>query len=197
MTLKDEEEVLYFDLDHLHIVENIDPAPEKEENKGDGASANPPAAKGDSLDVTEIVIHQPAGGWMSWRRDGLSLVVSPRHAKGQAVTAAADVSVIVVDPELPGEVGRLGSWDFKSAELATGFAGRQPAGLQLAVPMARCAPARNDLHLFVRYTTGDGAQAGRGPADQASTWPPGPQPRTRSVRRVRSHAERGNERTAN
>jgi hypothetical protein len=110
------------------------------------------------------------------------------------VEAAADVSVIVVDPAVSGEVGRLARWEFKAAELAGRFSSTaSPAGIQLELPWRVAPPARNDLHLFVRYTTSDGRKLDADRPIKADL-APGPNPRTRSVRRVRSHAERGNER---
>lgn len=112
--------------------------------------------------------------------EGVQVVIEPLDDQGRRIAAGADVSVVVLDPALEGEAARVARWDFTAAETAglfrhTGL-GR---GIQLNAVWPAAPPVHNQLHLFVRYTTGDGRRLLADgpirvnlPGRQASGWVP-------------------------
>jgi hypothetical protein len=87
----------------------------------------------------------------------LTVIVEPREADGQVVAAAADVSIALLDPALPGEQARLARWDFTAAEAARRF--RWTAlgpTMHFELDWPESAPTGRALQLYVRYTTRDG-----------------------------------------
>ena len=89
--------------------------------------------------------------------DGIVAVVQPRGEDGRLLRAAAAVSVVVLDPTSPGESARVARWDFSVDEVARAYNRSSPAqGFHLEMLWPDEAPVNNRLHLFVRYSTGDG-----------------------------------------
>jgi hypothetical protein len=89
--------------------------------------------------------------------DGIAAVIQPRGEDGRLLRAAAPVSVVVLDPALPGESARVARWDLSVDEVAQAF-DRSPSaqGLRLEMLWPEKPPVNNRLHVFVRYLTADG-----------------------------------------
>ena len=89
--------------------------------------------------------------------DGIVAAIQPRGRDGRLLKAAAPVSVVVLDLALPGESKRVARWDFTVDEVARAYERSSPnQGLHLEMLWPDEPPVNNRLHLFVRYTTGDG-----------------------------------------
>jgi hypothetical protein len=89
--------------------------------------------------------------------DGIAAVIQPRGEDGRLLRAAAPVSVVVLDPALPGESARVARWDFSVDDVAQAFDLRPSAqGLRLEMLWPEKPPINNRLHVFVRYLTADG-----------------------------------------
>ena len=91
--------------------------------------------------------------------DGVVTVIQTRGEDDRPLRAAGPISVVVLDPALPGEAARVARWDFGPDEVARSY-DRWPSaeGLKLRMPWPGKPPVNNRLHMFVRYTTGDGRQ---------------------------------------
>jgi len=117
------------------------------------ATGNPP--------VTHIVFNDALTGRVdldgNGSDDGIRVVIEPRNAKDQYVTAVGSVSVVVLDPSKKGEFARVARWDFEAAEAAK-LLRTTPTqrGLFLELPWPQTAPKNPTLRLFVRYQTADG-----------------------------------------
>lgn len=91
--------------------------------------------------------------------EGLSVLVRPRDPQGRLVKIAAPISIVVIDPALPGEAARVARWDFSAKDVADAFAASGSAeGFHLELRWPAGAPRNEDLRLFVRYMTADGRQ---------------------------------------
>jgi hypothetical protein len=120
-----------------------------------------PMLPADSRDVVSLTLDRflTAGQDLDGRPgdDGLLVVIQPRDARGRAIEAPAEVSIVVLDPAFTGDAARLARWDFTPAETAARF-GR--LGAEAAICLDTVWPADPPLHdglyLFVRYTTADG-----------------------------------------
>jgi len=89
--------------------------------------------------------------------EGVVLLVAPLDAQGRFVRAAAAMSIVVLDPALPGEDARLARWDLSSQEVAACYRrGPVAEGIYLELPWQERKPVHQRLHLFVRYVTDDG-----------------------------------------
>ena len=89
--------------------------------------------------------------------DGIVAAIQPRGEDGRLLRAAAPITIVVLDPALEGESARVARWDFTVDEVAQAYHRSSTAqGLQLKMLWPDKPPVNNRLHLFVRYTTGDG-----------------------------------------
>ncbi|MHC4400462.1 MAG: hypothetical protein ACYTG0_12365, partial [Planctomycetota bacterium] len=121
-------------------------------------------ARGDGVDNTRVAFitlnERLTAGLNSDRRrghEGIVAVIEPRDEQGRLVDAVAGVSVVVLDPALPGEAARVGRWDFTAADTAEWYRNSPPSrGLRLEMPWPDVPPVHGQLHLFVRYKTDDG-----------------------------------------
>ncbi|MCC6124457.1 MAG: hypothetical protein IT426_05830 [Pirellulales bacterium] len=121
-----------------------------------------PPPKGDSFKAVQIVLHNPL--CTASERDGIRVVFEPRDRLDRRVDAAADVSIVLIDPSLvprgskitPPEA-RIARWDFPADAVASMFRGTSAGKvISIEAPWPGAAPMRNKLLLFVRYTTRDG-----------------------------------------
>ncbi len=129
--------------------------------RGVGLQRKPAVVGGSSRQVAAIELNRLAtGGFRRGRaagHEGVMVVIEPRDAQGRIVAAAGQISVVVVDPSLPGDIGRIARWDFAAEEAETLLVTDGPApGLHLELPWPAEPPQNEDLHLFVRYITADG-----------------------------------------
>jgi hypothetical protein len=112
--------------------------------------------------------------------DGVSLLIEPRNAADQYVPIAGPVSVVVLDPAKQDAAARVARWDFSVHEVRESMAGSSLSkGIHLQLPWPHERPDATRLHLYVRYTTPEGAQmeADReiffeAPGDISSRWTP-------------------------
>ncbi len=137
-------------------------AAEAEPDASDGGDdAASPAVMSDSRQVTHLALRtRLCGGYDSDGRpgdEGITVVFEPHDERGRYVEAPADVSIVVVDPAILGEAGRVARWSFTTAETARAFADPGMArGIALEMAWPNDPPAHGKLHLFVRYMTADG-----------------------------------------
>jgi hypothetical protein len=81
----------------------------------------------------------------------------PRDAQGRLVKGPGAVSVVVLDPALEGESGRVARWDFEPDEVPSHFRNTPfGRGLQFELPWPSEPPKNRDLRLYVRFTTPTG-----------------------------------------
>jgi hypothetical protein len=148
------------------------PDPPDEGGMDQGAKVQPtsgtgPVLPGDSRHVSQLALDRLlTSGYDNDGRpgdDGIVVVIQPRDARGRAVAAPADVSVVLLDPAYQGEAGterslvRVARWDFTAAETAAHFRkAARDGGMQLVLPWPANPPRHSQLYLFVRYTTSDG-----------------------------------------
>ncbi len=129
--------------------------------RGAGLQRRPAVVAGNSRQVAAIELNRLAtGGFRRGRaagHEGVMVVIEPRDAQGRIVAASGQINVVVVDPSLPGDVGRIARWDFAAEEAEALLVTDGPApGLHLELPWPAEPPQNEDLHLFVRYITADG-----------------------------------------
>jgi hypothetical protein len=116
---------------------------------------------GDNNRVASITLSRfLTGGLNSDEQDGdegISVLIQPRNDAGEIVSAAAPVSVVVLDPNLEGQAARVGRWDFPADEVARGIQeGGLRQGIYLEMPWSSGPPAHGILQVYVRFTTDDG-----------------------------------------
>jgi hypothetical protein len=93
--------------------------------------------------------------------DGLLAIVEARNSRGEAVAPPGDVSLVLIDPAVPGEGGRYARWDFSADDARALFReanGEAEAGSYFELPWPDGPPAHARLRLFVRVTAADGRQ---------------------------------------
>jgi len=89
--------------------------------------------------------------------EGILVVVEPRDDRDRPVDAPAEASVVIIDPAIEDERGRVARWDLTAAETTRLFGQLgSEHGMQLALPWPSGPPIHPDVRLFVRYTTSDG-----------------------------------------
>jgi len=119
------------------------------------------ACQADNTRIAAITLNERlTGGYDLDRRaghEGIITVVEPRDRDGRLVPAAAPVSVVLLDPALPGDAARVARWDLTADEVAQRYR-KTPLseGIHLELVWPRALPIHSRLHLFVRYVTDDG-----------------------------------------
>ncbi len=109
------------------------------------------------IEIGELAVERTAVRRSESGEDGLLLVVVPRDGRGRPLPAAAPISVVVVDPAVPGAASRVARWDFSRQQAAARYRrSKAGEGFRLQLRWPRGGPAHKELHLFVRYTTSDG-----------------------------------------
>jgi hypothetical protein len=94
--------------------------------------------------------------------DGLAIVFEPRDADGRLVSAAGDVSIVVLDPAADPaaggpEAGCIARWDIPSQDALAHFRRTSRArGLHFTLRWPGQPPQRGHVHVLVRLTTFDG-----------------------------------------
>ncbi|MBN2024837.1 MAG: hypothetical protein JW809_18805 [Pirellulales bacterium] len=119
----------------------------------------PPAEDGSASQIEEISLGDVVGGVPEGGGSaaGMTILIQPRDAQGHPVVAAAPVSVVLIDPALPGESGRVARWDFPADAVADHLGqGGTAKGIRLVLPWPNGKPRNDRLHLFVRLTAPDG-----------------------------------------
>jgi len=140
------------------------PRPEAEDQETEEAPRFRPistSSSGSGGPATQLVLNRLlCGGRDEDGRpgdEGLTVVLQPRDARGSTVEKPGPVAIVVLDPAQEGDAARVARWDFTAAQIARRFreTGRGRA-IQLETSWPAAPPVHNDLHLFVRYTGGDG-----------------------------------------
>jgi hypothetical protein len=91
--------------------------------------------------------------------DGMLIVVSPRDGSERATQAPGDISIVVIDPELPESAARVARWDFSAPEAAAHYhQGPLVDAFHFELLWPKRPPEHSELKLFVRLTTADGRQ---------------------------------------
>ena len=76
--------------------------------------------------------------------------------KVRACSAPGDISIVVVDPAIEGNAGRIARWSFDADQIAQ-YVRRNHDGGSLRFELHwPSSPEHSDLRLFVRFTTFDG-----------------------------------------
>ncbi len=141
-----------------------EPVPKTDEMPVEGSTRSGPAAalpQADNTEVAGITLHDRLTGGLNADgrvgHEGIFTVIEPRDADGRLIAAAAPVSVVVLDPALPGEAARIARWDYTSDEIVAMYR-KTPLseGIHLEMVWPGVLPTHRRLHLFVRYTTDDG-----------------------------------------
>ncbi len=124
-------------------------------------AGDPVACEADNAQVAEITLDDRLTGGLDLDRraghEGVITVIEPRNADGRLVPAAAPVSVVVLDPAMPGDDARVARWDLSAEEIAERYR-KTPLseGVHLELEWPRAVPIHSRLHMFVRYLTDDG-----------------------------------------
>src|SRR5262245_47376368 len=90
--------------------------------------------------------------------DGVLVVLEARNARGETVSPAAETSLVLIDPAVPGDGGRYARWDFTRDDADALFRpanSEATAGSYFELPWPESPPAHSRLKLFVRMTTDD------------------------------------------
>jgi hypothetical protein len=141
------------------------PRPDAEPNPPAPSSKEFPSAQEELIDprITHIRLNSLATGGADLDNqpgdDGVSLLIEPRNAADQHVPIAGPVSVVVLDPAKQDEAARVARWDFSVHEVRE-FMGETSLskGIRFQLPWPHARPEATRLHLYVRYTTPEGAQ---------------------------------------
>ncbi|RMF93902.1 MAG: hypothetical protein D6741_13150 [Planctomycetota bacterium] len=89
--------------------------------------------------------------------DGIAFVLRPFDADGNLLLAPAEISVVVLDPSLPGLSSRIARWDLSRDEVRRLLVDATNAGgIPLRLRWPAEPPVHRALRLYVRYTTDDG-----------------------------------------
>ncbi len=125
------------------------------------ASAQSLPATADSGQVDRLTLNRSLCGGIDMDQqagdDGLLVMIEPRNPQGQLVAAAAPISVVLLDGNLPADEARVARWDLSAEETASRYRRTsQGEGFYLELPWPEKPPANSHLHLFVRYTACDG-----------------------------------------
>jgi hypothetical protein len=126
--------------------------------------SNDRAGEDDSITdyvVTEVALNPRLTGGLDSDDyegdDGLLVVIDPRNAQGQSLEMPGDLSIAVIDLNLPKHEQRIARWDFTMEEAAQHFVpGSQEKGMQFKLPWPSDPPESEELHLYVRYLTSSG-----------------------------------------
>jgi len=112
----------------------------------------------DANKVSRLSIDPLSGGYDADRQggdEGVTVVVLPQDGQGATLHAASDISIVVMDPKLPGEEARVARWNFSAAEAAEHFR-KAGGGLRFDLRWPERLPQDENLKLFVRFTRPDG-----------------------------------------
>ncbi|GAB6167331.1 hypothetical protein JCM19992_33310 [Thermostilla marina] len=89
--------------------------------------------------------------------DGITFVLRPFDADGNLLFAPAEISVVVLDPALPGLSSRIARWDLSRDEVRRLLVdASKSGGIPLRLHWPAEPPVHRNLRLYVRYTTDDG-----------------------------------------
>ncbi len=130
-------------------------------SRGEVAVATGRTRSGGSDEVTAVVLHP------EWVRgidldgrpgdDGIQILLQPLDDRGDILTAAAPVTVVVLDPQLTGLSARIARWDLHPDEVRSYFVQRGgTSGYLLDLPWPAEPPVHGELLVFARYTAADG-----------------------------------------
>ncbi|HUT94966.1 MAG TPA: hypothetical protein VMY37_36245 [Thermoguttaceae bacterium] len=131
------------------------------EQEGQPTTDDVVPCQADNTQVAAITLcDRLTGGYDLDRRaghEGIIAVIEPRDADGRLVPAAAPVSVVLLDPALPGDAARVARWELTAEEIAKRYR-KTPLseGIYLELVWPRALPIHSRLHMFVRYLTDDG-----------------------------------------
>lgn len=111
-------------------------------------------------EVDRIVIDSDrSGGLNTDGRPGddvLSVVIEQFDKAGERVLAPGDITIVVVDPALDGDEGRIARWQFDAEEVEKQVRRNREGGAICYELPWPTPPQHSDLRLFVRFATFDG-----------------------------------------
>lgn len=91
--------------------------------------------------------------------DGITLLCEPRNDAGQLVAQAGEMTIVVLDPALEGEAGRVARWELSKDEVGQRMLDARPEqGIKAQLKWTDKRPEHGKLKIFVRYHTADGRQ---------------------------------------
>lgn len=128
--------------------------------EGDKSTLRPAERMNPDVNVDHIVLNPGLNGGIDAEgqpgNDQLSVVIEQRGANDTRVLAPGDVSIVVIDPALPGRQSRIARWNFDADEVKQHVRRNRDGGsLHFELPWP-APPQHSDLRLYVRFITYDG-----------------------------------------
>jgi hypothetical protein len=110
--------------------------------------------------VEDVVVHQSHTRGVNTNRepgdDAIALLVQPRNRANQVIEDWERISVVMIDPALPGEQARVARWELTPEKSKPWLLDARPAaGVKFLLPWPDGPPLNNRMKLFVRYHTKD------------------------------------------
>lgn len=89
--------------------------------------------------------------------DGIALLVQPVDRAGHILLRPGKITVVAIDPALPGPAARFARWELQPDEVRTFAIDRADVtGFLLELPWPESPPEHQELKVFVRYETDSG-----------------------------------------
>ena len=106
--------------------------------------------------------------------DGVTVLIEPRTADGQLADAPGPVSIVLMDPSVAGEAGRVARWNFTADQVAERWRSSPDGkGWRFDLRWPGNRPTHNALELHVRCTSASGAKLDtQAPIDVQVATPP-------------------------
>lgn len=114
-------------------------------------------------DIAEISIDPEQIGPLQIDYDsheqGLRMVLNCRTKQGEFAVAVGQVTIVALDPSLPGEQARVARWDITPAQVEKQIKqAPQPDGILFELAWPKEKPKGNIIDVFVRMEDGQGAK---------------------------------------
>ena len=107
--------------------------------------------------VEQIVIHPKMTTiWRSGQSGGFRVFVEPRDAMGRTQQIEGEITVSLIDPEIPTTQGYCGLWNISSQQVATRWTHTEAGDGWLFEFPLNPLPLHQNLTLFVRFTDQNG-----------------------------------------
>ena len=93
------------------------------------------------------------------QEQGLRMVLTCRTKQGEFAVAVGQVTIVALDPSLPGEQARVARWDISPAQVEKQIKqAPQPDGILFELAWPKEKPKGNVIDVFVRMEDGQGAK---------------------------------------
>lgn len=89
--------------------------------------------------------------------EGITVLIEPRKSDGTVLERPAAVSIVAIDPAVPGDKARVGRWNFPAEEMTRQWRTTTTgSGLLLELRWTNQVPTHRKLNVHARYVTSDG-----------------------------------------